>query len=62
MELGYSIPEYVHPAGAVTIQHWITDALDALDGFNPAEAERLKKAIADKIALERIWHEENRAD
>jgi hypothetical protein len=55
MELRYSIPPDVHPAGATTIDHWIVDALAALDNSNLAEVERLEKMIRDKIESERAW-------
>jgi hypothetical protein len=31
MDLRSSIPEDVHPAGAATIDHWIVDAIAAVD-------------------------------
>jgi hypothetical protein len=59
-ELRYSIPEYVHPAGAATIHRWIANALDALNSFDLAEAERWRKAILSKVEQEKAWREENR--
>jgi hypothetical protein len=60
MELRGSIPEWVHPAGAPTIDHWIVGALDALDHGELAEADRLERMVRDKVELERKWREENK--
>jgi hypothetical protein len=58
MDLRASIPEGVHPAGAATIDHWIVDAIAAVDASNFAEADRLEKMIHDKVEQERAWHRE----
>jgi hypothetical protein len=54
MELRHSIPEFVHPAGAATIDHWIADAIDAAANSDFVETERLRKMIHDKIELEHV--------
>jgi hypothetical protein len=59
MELRYTIPEWVHPAGAATIHHWINDAFRALDNLNFAEAARLGEMILAKIRQERAWRPES---
>jgi hypothetical protein len=58
-ELRNSIPGWVHPAGAATIDIWIRGALAALDDAEFAEVERLVQMVRDKIALEHKWRLEN---
>jgi hypothetical protein len=58
-QLRESIPDWVHPAGAATIDHWIVRALDALDERDFAEAGRLLEMIRRKAELERGWHRED---
>jgi len=58
-ELRVSIPDDVHPAGTATIDHWIRQALEALDEGDHAEVGRLVEIVWRKVELDRRWHQED---
>lgn len=49
----------IHPAGAVTVAHWLDEMLAAAEAERAAEVARLARMVTDKIALEREWEREN---
>jgi len=52
----------IHPAGAVTVVHWLDEMLAAAEAERAAEVARLARMVTDKIALEREWERESLGD
>ena len=46
----------IHPAGAVTVVHWLDDMLAAAEAERAGEVARLARMVTHKVAQERQWH------
>ena len=55
-----SVP-YVHPAGRVTIDIWLSDMRDAADKGDISTVDRLAQMVRQKIDQELKWHRESLA-
>jgi hypothetical protein len=49
----------IHPAGAVTVAHWLGAMRAAAENGRHGLVAEFARMVADKIALERAWENEN---
>jgi hypothetical protein len=50
---------YVHPAGQVTINEWLSEMRDAVERGDVAEFARLAVMVAEKVDQELGWYSED---